>query len=109
MGNAVDFQYLEAFAAGDRGVVADVLGLFLEQAKAWEIGLARPDAGWRDLTHTIKGTSRGIGAHELGDLAQRAEAEGPEAAPQVLAALNAAVAEVEAYLADGHGVRTARE
>src|SRR5688572_13085033 len=89
MGNAVDFGYLETFAAGDRGVVRDVLGLFLEQAKTWEIGLARPDAGWRDLVHTIKGTSRGIGAHELGDLAERAETEGPEMTSEVLAALNA--------------------
>jgi HPt (histidine-containing phosphotransfer) domain-containing protein len=101
MGNAVDFDYLETFAAGDLTVVRDVLGLFVEQAKDWEIGLVRADDDWRDLVHTIKGTARGVGAHELGDVAERAEREGPQLSLQVLAALNAAVAEIQRYLARG--------
>ena len=96
---SVDFQYLETFAAGDSTVVRDVLGLFCEQATVWSAGLALPDDGWRDLVHTIKGTARGIGAHRLGDLAEQAEREGPAMAPDVLAELQAAAAEVEAYLA----------
>ena len=99
MGRAVDFEFLETFAAGDADVVRDVLVLFLEQAKTWEIALARPDDGWRDLVHTIKGTARGIGAHALGDLAERAEQEGPQMGFEVLEGLNAATADVEAYLA----------
>ena len=101
MGQAVDFEYLETFAAGDSGVVRDVLRLFLEQAKEWELGLVRGGDGFRDLTHTIKGTSRGIGAHALGDLAARAEAEGPQMGLALLAELKTATAEVEAYLARG--------
>ena len=101
MGRAVDFEYLETFAAGDRAVVGDVLRLFLEQAKGWEIGLARPDDGWSDLVHTIKGTARGIGAHELGDLAAEAERDGPVRGMELLSALGAAVREVETYLAGG--------
>jgi HPt (histidine-containing phosphotransfer) domain-containing protein len=99
MGDAVDFEYLETFAAGDAGVVRDILGLFVEQAKGWETGLASPDAGWADLVHTIKGTSRGIGARRLGDLAARAEEEGPGSAPLLLGEVRAARQEVEAYLA----------
>jgi hypothetical protein len=101
MGTAVDFGYLEGFAAGDSTVVRDVLGLFLEQAKAWEVALARADDGWRDLVHTIKGTARGIGAAPLGDLAEQAEREGPAMEETLRLELAAAVAEVEAYLAGG--------
>ena len=99
MGRAVDFQYLEMFAAGDSTVVRDVLKLFLDQAKAWEIGLGRPHDGWRDLVHTIKGTARGVGAGPLGDLAELAEREGPQVSEDVRLELAAAVAEVEEYLA----------
>lgn len=99
MGAAVDFSYLEGFAAGDGGVVREVLQLFLQQAEVWRAGLAAPDEGWRDLAHSIKGTARGIGAGPLGDVAAAAEHQGPERAPEVAQALAAAVAEVEAYLA----------
>ena len=99
MGRAVDFAYLETFAAGDRGVVREVLQLFLDQAKIWESGLGTPNEGWRDLAHTIKGSARGIGARPLGDLAESAEREGPGQASALRAELAAAVAEIEAYLA----------
>jgi HPt (histidine-containing phosphotransfer) domain-containing protein len=101
MGQAVDFSYLEGFAAGDSTVVREVLELFVDQARLWDAGLAAPDDGWRDLAHTIKGTARGIGAAPLGDLAAEAEHAGPQRAPELRAALAAAVAEVEAYLSDG--------
>jgi hypothetical protein len=99
MGQAIDFDYLETFAAGETAVVRDVLQLFLEQAKGWEIGLASPDAGWRDLVHTIKGTARGIGARTLGDLAEQAERDGPSAGDAVRRELATAVTEAAAYLA----------
>lgn len=99
MGQAVDFAYLEAFAAGDRGVVREVLGLFLDQAKVWEAGLSAPSDGWRDLAHTIKGSARGIGARPLGDVAEAAERDGPGVAASLRAQLAAAVAEIEDYLA----------
>jgi HPt (histidine-containing phosphotransfer) domain-containing protein len=100
MGTAVDFGYLESFAAGDAGVVREVLQLFLEQARTWDAGLTAADpAAFRDLAHNIKGTSRGIGAGALGDLAAAAEHEGPGRASALRAALAEAVAEVEAYLA----------
>jgi HPt (histidine-containing phosphotransfer) domain-containing protein len=95
----VDFGYLEGFAAGDRQVVAEVLKLFLQQADIWAGALDGADAGWRDVVHTIKGAARGVGANLLGDACARAEAEGAGGLPAVRAALAAAVADVEAYLA----------
>jgi len=96
---SVDFGYLEGFVAGDRTVMAEVLTLFLASAPGWAAGLDDADPGWRDLAHTVKGSARGIGAHALAEAAARAEAEGPAGLPAVKAALEAARAEIAAYLA----------
>jgi hypothetical protein len=97
-GEAVDFDYLETFAAGDMQVVTEVLALFQGQAEMWLRKLDTPDEGWRDLAHTIKGASRGIGANALGDAADRAEKGGPHLAPELRSALNDALAAIEGYL-----------
>lgn len=95
----MDFSYLEGFAAGDRGVVREVLALFLQQAQAWRPGLDPGAAGWRDLLHTIKGSARGIGANALGEVCALAEIADPPDLAGVGAALNAVVADIESYLA----------
>lgn len=100
-GETVDFAYLERFAAGDRGVVREVLELFLEQARIWAAQIDGAPTGWRETAHTIKGAARGVGARLLGDLCEAAEAQGETALPAVEQALQQAVAEVEAYLARG--------
>ncbi len=97
-GQIVDFDYLEGYAAGDMGVVTDVLALFRGQAEGWAAQLAAPGAGWRDLAHTMKGAARGIGANALGDLCDRAERGDASMAPQVKAMLAETVAEIEGYL-----------
>lgn len=96
--SAFDFGYLETFTAGDRQVIAEVLALFLGQAEGWAVRLADPGEGWRDLVHTMKGSARGIGATVLGDVCDRAERGDAAMAPEVRAALDAAVLAVRAYL-----------
>lgn len=97
-GTPVDFDYLETYAAGDREVVSEVLGLFRAQAQAWRGRLAEPGADWRDLVHTIKGSARGIGATALAEVCERAEHGDTTLAPQVQAALAQADAAIEGYL-----------
>ena len=99
--SAVDFGYLEGFAAGDRQVVGEVLALFQQQAEIWVATLDAPGPGWRDVVHTIKGAARGVGANALGDVCAAAEAQGEAGLPAVREALAAAVAEVAAYQARG--------
>jgi hypothetical protein len=94
---AVDFDYLEGFAAGDRIVVDEVLTLFRREAENWVKRLDVTDPNWLDLVHTIKGASRGVGAFALGETCMRAEAG--DGLAQVVAALEAAVAEMTAYQA----------
>jgi HPt (histidine-containing phosphotransfer) domain-containing protein len=98
-GSTVDFAYLEGFAAGDLGIVREVLELFRQQADIWTATIDGNDPGWRDVVHNIKGSARGVGAMALGDACARAEAEGESGLPDVRAALDAAVADISAYLA----------
>jgi len=93
----VDFDYLEAYAAGEDAVLDEVLALFREQSAIWGRLLSPEHEGWRDAVHTLKGAARGVGAHTLGDICQRCEAVGPGALPAVHEALDAALADIAAY------------
>lgn len=94
---AVDFAYLETFAAGDAGVIEEVLNLFREQAGIWSAMLDASAEGWRDAAHTLKGAARGIGANHLGEVCAAAEAEGVQHLPDVLHALDLVLADIAAY------------
>ncbi|PTS91341.1 MULTISPECIES: Hpt domain-containing protein [unclassified Caulobacter] len=93
---AVDFAYLEGFAAGDSGVVAEVLALFREQAAMWTPLLDPAHPGWQDAVHTVKGAARGVGAVALGDVCEQAEA-GEAGLDAVRTALDAALMDIAAY------------
>ncbi|MFN3522727.1 MAG: Hpt domain-containing protein [Phenylobacterium sp.] len=95
---AVDFAYLEDFAAGDGEVIEEVLSLFREQAEIWSSLLDPAVEGWRDAVHTIKGSARGIGAFSLGEACERAERDGPAALDGVRDALDLALSDVAAYV-----------
>ncbi|WP_296596334.1 Hpt domain-containing protein [Phenylobacterium sp.] len=96
--DAVDFEYLETFAAGDMQVVTEVLALFQGQAEGWMSRLDAPGEGWRDLAHTVKGAARGIGATVLGDVAGRAEFADSSMAGELKQALADALGAIEGYL-----------
>lgn len=95
----MDFAYLENFTAGDRRVIREILELFVEQAAMWQGKFAGPDSDWRDVVHTLKGASRGIGANELGDVCAQVEKGDEQGVPTLRAALQAAVVDVKRYLA----------
>lgn len=94
---AVDFAYLEGFAAGDDALIDEVLVIFREQARLWSPMLDEASEGWRDSVHTIKGAARGVGAFALGDACERCEAEGASGLAAVREALDVALMDVAAY------------
>jgi HPt (histidine-containing phosphotransfer) domain-containing protein len=96
---AVDFGYLEDFAAGDRQVISEVLMMFQQQALACVAALDGANPGWRDVVHTIKGSARGIGANVLGEVCANAEIQGVTEIALVRASLAATVADIAAYQA----------
>jgi HPt (histidine-containing phosphotransfer) domain-containing protein len=76
----VDLDHLNRYTGGDRGLNAEILKLFEDQC-ATTLGqleeLAK-DGGaggksWHELTHTLKGAARGVGAFGLADIAAEAE------------------------------------
>ena len=95
---AVDFAYLESYAAGDLGVVQEVLELFRQQAQIWRPLIAAGGEGWPDAVHTVKGTARGSGAGDLAAACEAAEREGEGRLADVHHALDLALADVAAYL-----------
>jgi HPt (histidine-containing phosphotransfer) domain-containing protein len=103
---AVDFAYLERYAAGDASLIDEVLGLFREQAEIWVRLLDPGEAAeaWRDAAHSLKGSALGIGAFALADECEAAErASGADVGARtvllghVRTALDATLADIAAY------------
>lgn len=107
-GAPIDFSHLRRYTLGDRSLELEVLGLFAGEAP---VTLARARAAadvshvvtqdWRNACHTLKGSARAVGAHRLAAVAEAAEKETAATAsslPAHIAALEAAVTEVCAYI-----------
>ena len=92
---AVDFTVLEAYAMSDATLVREVLLVFCAEALEWSRRL--DGDGWLEVVHTMKGTSRTIGAKRLGDLCEEAEAD-PARLPAARAELDAVLEAVNDYL-----------
>ncbi len=101
LSGVVDFSVLERFAAHDDAVIEEVLNLFREQAQMWSRLLKPSGAAWRDAAHTVKGAASGIGAIELADACEAAEASPDELSAPALSrlhdALDRALADIAAY------------
>jgi HPt (histidine-containing phosphotransfer) domain-containing protein len=103
---AVDFGYLETYAANDQAVIDEVLALFREQAALWMrlLDPAAENDAWRDAAHTLKGSALGVGATALAQACAAAEqAAGMNAVERTIRlervrdALEAALADIAAY------------
>jgi hypothetical protein len=95
----VNFAYLESFLGGDKAIAVEVLELFRGQADAWRAGLDSTNPDCRAVAHAIKGAARGIGADALGDACHAAEFGSEADVAPARVALEAALAEIDAYLA----------
>jgi len=78
----VDLSHLARYTGGERTLNAEVLRLFdrqiTEMVEALSGVVERRDAqSWRQITHTIKGAARGVGAFGIGDAAAAAEPVDP--------------------------------
>jgi HPt (histidine-containing phosphotransfer) domain-containing protein len=75
---AVDLSHLSRYTGGDEALNAEVLRLFDSQANELVGRLdtileARDAKSWKEVTHTLKGAARGIGAFAMADAAAAAE------------------------------------
>ena len=77
----IDLEHLARYTGGDAALNAEILRLFDSQASELVTRLrtilASRDAKlWKEVTHTIKGAARGVGAFALADAAAQCERVG---------------------------------
>ena len=80
--SAIDLDHLARYTGGDKALNAEILRLFDGQVSEMVgqlrgILAARDAKRWKEVTHTIKGAARGIGAFAMGEAAAAAEPVDP--------------------------------
>ncbi len=68
--SAIDLEHLARYTGGDRALNAEILRLFDGQVtemvgQLHAILAARDLKRWKEVTHTIKGAARGVGAFAM--------------------------------------------
>jgi HPt (histidine-containing phosphotransfer) domain-containing protein len=105
----VDLDHLARYTGGDKSLNAEILRLFDGQISEMVTQLQsvleqRDLKTWRQVTHTIKGAARGVGAFGMGQAAADAEPVDPAAHPdqagQALEKLKSKGEAVQAFIAD---------
>ena len=104
----VDLEHLARYTGGDKTLNAEILKLFDGQVSEM-VGqllsiLEQRDARkWREVTHTIKGAARGVGAFAMGDAAATDEPVDPainhDRAVEVIEALRVEGEAVQEFIA----------
>jgi HPt (histidine-containing phosphotransfer) domain-containing protein len=103
----VDLAHLARYTGGDRTLNVEILRLFNGQlgdmvGQLLTVLQQRDARKWREITHTIKGAARGVGAFAMGDAAATAEPVDPTTSPdravQVIEALRVEREAVQAFI-----------
>src|SRR5689334_5075249 len=76
--DVIDLQHLARYTGGDVALNAEILRLFETQTSELVASLrtildARDEKSWKEVTHTIKGAARGVGAFAMADAAAQCE------------------------------------
>jgi HPt (histidine-containing phosphotransfer) domain-containing protein len=105
----IDLAHLARYTGGDRTLNAEILRLFdgqVSQMVGDLLGVLERRDGkkWREVTHTIKGAARGVGAFAMGEAAAAAEPVDPAAnhdrAMEVIENLRVEGEAVQQFIAD---------
>jgi HPt (histidine-containing phosphotransfer) domain-containing protein len=99
-------EHLARYTGGDAKLDAEILRLFDAQAlglvaKLKEILTTGDAKSWKEITHTIKGAARGVGAFGLADAAALCEHVGlvdTQAAAEAVDRLDAEADAVQAFI-----------
>src|SRR5471032_1001489 len=104
----VDLSHLARYTGGDKTLNSEILKLFDGQVSEMVVQLLgvleqRDARKWREVTHTIKGAARGVGAIAMGEAAADAEpvdpANNPDRAIHAIEALRIQGDAVQAFIA----------
>jgi HPt (histidine-containing phosphotransfer) domain-containing protein len=100
----VDLVHLRRYTLGDKALEAEILQLFLAQLPETIAALrsAATERDWKVAAHTLKGSSRAVGAWRIANLAQEAEAlvcgAEPQACSEAISRLEAAASEASTFV-----------
>jgi len=99
----VDLAHLARYTLGDRALESEILQLFCAQSLIYleHLHAAKSDQAWREAAHSLKGSAQAVGAWRVAEAALAAEiGKGTDAGArtQVLAALEASVAEANGFI-----------
>lgn len=102
----IDMEHLARYTGGDAKLDAEILRLFDAQALSLVARLKETLAAgdvksWKEITHTIKGAARGVGAFALADAAAVCEQIGtadPKAAAEAVTRLGCEANAVQAFI-----------
>lgn len=98
---AIDLEHLARYTGGDVALNGEILRLFDSQASELVTRLraildARDTKSWKEVTHSIKGAARGVGAFALADAAALCEHVGLDDRQVARRAVDQVNAEAEA-------------
>jgi HPt (histidine-containing phosphotransfer) domain-containing protein len=102
----VDLVHLRRYTLGDKALEYEVLQLFIDQLPQTIASLrsAATEREWKMAAHTLKGSSRAVGAWRLATLAEEAEAlvrGGQQTArSEAILKLEAAASEARSFVSD---------
>ena len=105
----IDMNHLARYTGGDRTLNSEILKLFNGQLNSMVDQLLsvlqqRDVRKWREVTHSLKGAARGVGAFAVGDAAAAAEPIDPsqsqDRAIQMIETLRVEGEAVQAFIAD---------
>ena len=96
MSTPIDLAHLARYTGGEKSMNVEILKLFDNQISEMvgqlrSVMAARDAKRWKEITHTIKGAARGVGAFSFGEAAAAAEPVDPansERADQAIARLS---------------------
>ena len=82
MAEPIDMSHLARYTGGERALNVEILRLFDGQmgemvGQLRAVIAARDAKRWKEITHTIKGAARGVGAFSFGEAAAAAEPVDP--------------------------------
>jgi HPt (histidine-containing phosphotransfer) domain-containing protein len=92
MSRTIDLDHLARYTGGEKAMNAEILKLFDGQVSDMvgqlrSVIAARDARRWKEITHTIKGAARGVGAFSFGEAAAAAEPVDPANAERADAAM----------------------
>ena len=96
----IDLEHLARYTGGEKALNAEILRLFDGQVTDMvgqlnAVLAVRDLKRWREITHTIKGAARGVGAFGMGEAAAAAEPVDPANADKARAMIAALEAEAQ--------------